>query len=188
MCRTQPNVFGNFPNHFSYVYYHITVFGHPIVTHTLSIVYLLKKGTLKPKNPNLTTRQILIANRAKTFCFFLLLENTLFTMKSRPANTSLYRMTYVIGIFALARSKAIFTPVSLRTIFFASGTSESRLAFTSAIYRVTCCIVMTIAFVGTIRTKSPWRTRKTTLRPMPTSRTSTFSIYMIALKILYTYE
>ena len=106
-------------------------------------------------------------------------------MKSRPANTSLYRMTYVIGIFALARSKAIFTPVSLRTIFFASGTGESRLAFTSAIYRVTCCIVMTIAFVSTIRTKSPWRTRKTTLRPMPTSRTSTFSIYMIALKILY---
>ena len=106
-------------------------------------------------------------------------------MKSRPANTSLYRMTYVIGIFALARSKAVFTPVSLRTIFFASGTSESRLAFTSAIYRVTCCIIMTIAFVSTIRTKSPWRTRKTTLRPMPTSRTSTFSIYMIALKILY---
>ena len=140
---------------------------------------------MKPQNPNLTTRQILIANRAKTFCFFLLLENTLHTMKSRPANTSLYRMTYVIGIFALARSKAIFTPVSLRTIFFASGTSESRLAFTSAIYRVTCCIVMTIAFVGTIRTKSPWRTRKTTLRPMPTSRTSAFSIYMIALKILY---
>ena len=53
MCRTQPNVFGNFPNHFSYVYYHITFFGHPIVTHTLSIVYLLKKGYFETQKPQL---------------------------------------------------------------------------------------------------------------------------------------
>ena len=65
-------------------------------------------------------------------------------------------MAYVIGVFALASSIAVFAPITLGTELFASGPGETRLAFTSSVDGVACCIIMTVTLVRTIGTERPW--------------------------------